>query len=463
MAPSYRRSKGGAWRGLSTGARPPHKTVHVGSWYRSARPVPAEYRSNFTHLYFDIAWFGVLAASTVSFTAIYATRQGANAFQLGLLSAAPAIVNMAFALPAGRWLEGQPIDTAVFWSALFYRIFYLLWLPLPLLFASDVQVWVLIGLTLAMSIPGTSLAVGFNALFAEAVPPEWRGHVAGIRNALLSITFLLVSLLCGLILEKLPFPGGYQVVFALGCLGAAMSTLHLWFITPRPNGLVRARPGRDLGDLASPGRFRLVVEGVRPGLGLRLLPRRPGQGLLKPGILRTPFARVVAVIFAFHLAAYLAIPLFPIRWVDQLHLSDQQIGWGTAVFYATVFVGSMQLDRLVRRVGNQRVTAIGALFMGFYPACMALAQGLGLYLFGSVLGGLGWALLGGALVNYVLERVPPDQRPAYLAWYNLAINTALLLGSLVGPLVAGYITVPAALMLFAVLRFLAALAILRWG
>jgi MFS family permease len=172
---------------------------------------------------------------------------------------------------------------------------------------------------------------------------------------------------------------------------------------------------------------------------------------------------VVAVIFAFHLAAYLAIPLFPIRWVDQLHLSDQQIGWGTAVFYATVFVGSMQLDRLVRRVGNQRVTAIGALFMGFYPACMALAQGLGLYLFGSVLGGLGWALLGGALVNYVLERVPPDQRPAYLAWYNLAINTALLLGSLVGPLVAGYITVPAALMLFAVLRFLAALAILRWG
>jgi predicted MFS family arabinose efflux permease len=59
--------------------------------------------------------------------------------------------------------------------------------------------------------------------------------------------------------------------------------------------------------------------------------------------------------------------------------------------------------------------------------------------------------------------VPPDQRPAYLAWYNLAINTALLLGSLVGPLVAGYITVPAALMLFAVLRFLAALAILRWG
>ena len=448
---------------MRTSTRHPHKTVHVRSWFHSTRPVPAEYRSNFTHLYFDIAWFGVLAASTVSFTAVYATRQGANAFQLGLLSAAPAIVNMAFTLPAGRWLEGQPIDTAVFWSAVLYRIFYLLWLPLPWLFAPDVQVWVLIGLTLAMGIPGTSLAVGFNALFAEAVPPEWRGHVAGIRNALLSVTFILVSLLCGQILEKLPFPGGYQVVFALGCLGAAISTLHLWFVTPRPNELVQPRSGRSLGDLASPGRFRLVVEGIRPGLGLRFLTRHPGQGLLKRGLAPKPFARMVAVIFAFNFAVYLAIPLFPIRWVDQLHLSDQQIGWGTAVFYATVFVGSMQLERLVQRLGNQRVTAIGALFMGAYPACMALAKGLGLYLFGSVMGGLGWALVGGALVNYVLERVPADQRPGYLAWYNLALNAALLLGSLLGPVVAGYITVPVALMLFAVFRCLAALAILRWG
>jgi MFS family permease len=172
---------------------------------------------------------------------------------------------------------------------------------------------------------------------------------------------------------------------------------------------------------------------------------------------------LVAVIFAFNFAVHLAVPLFPIRWIDQLHLSDQEIGWGTAAFYASVFVGSMQLDRLVRRLGNQRVTAIGALFMGSYPAFMALAQGLALYLFGSVMGGIGWALVGGALVNYVLEKVPADHRPAYLAWYNLALNAALLLGSLVGPLVAGFITVPVALMLFAAARCLAALAILRWG
>jgi MFS family permease len=437
--------------------------VHVRSLFHSARPVPAEYRTNFTHLYFDIAWFGVLAASTVSFTAVYATRQGANAFQLGLLGAVPAIVNLVFTLPAGRWLKGQPINSAVFWSAAFYRVFYLLWLPLPLLFAPGVQVWAFIGLTFLMSIPGTSLAVGFNALFAEAVPPDWRGHVVGIRNALLSVTFIAVSVLCGQILEKLPFPIGYEVVFVLGSLGAAMSTFHLWFVRPQPNGQVRPRLGRGFSDLAWPGRFRIVVESIRPGIALRFLTRHREHGLLRTGILQRPFARLVAVIFAFYLALHLAVPLFPIRWVNQLHLSDREIGWGTAAFYFSVFLGSTVLDRLVRRLGNQRVTAIGAAFMSSYPALMALAQGLGLFLIGSAMGGFGWSLVGGALTNYVLEKVPADHRPSYLAWYNLALNAALLLGSLIGPWVAGFIGVPVALILFAFVRCLAALAILRWG
>jgi hypothetical protein len=286
--------------------------------------------------------------------------------------------------------------------------------------------------------------------------------VAGIRNALLSVTFIAISLLCGLILDQLPFPTGYQVVFAIGFLGAAMSTLHLWFVAPQPRSRPRPGLGRSLGDLAWPGTFRSAVDGLRPGAALRFLAREPTPRLLVRGILSRPYGRLIAVIFAFYLALYLAIPLFPIRWVNQLHLSDQEIGWGTAVFYVSVFLGSTQLDRLVRRLGNRRVTAIGAVFMSSYPAFMALAQGLGLFLVGSAAGGFGWSLVGGSLVNYVLEKVPENRRTAHLAWYNLAMNSALLVGVLVGPLVAGLVGVSVALAAFAVLRLLAALAIWRW-
>ncbi len=427
-----------------------------------ARPVPDAYRANFRHFYFDIAWYGVLAASAISFVSVYAARLGGTAFQIGLLSAGPAVVNLFVTLPAARWLRDRPLNPAVGQAAALHRVWYLFWVALPWLLPPGLQVWALVGLTLLMSAPGAVLVVGFNALFADTVPPDWRGHVAGIRNALLSVTFILVSLLCGAILDRMAFPHGYQVVFAIGFVGAAMSTLHVWLINPGPGSRARPQTARSLGDLASPGRMRGAVDSVRLGAGLRFLLRGPRPPVLSRDVLRSPFGKLVGVLFAFHVALHLAIPLFPLTWVNSLQLSDQEIGLGTANFYISVFVASTQLANLVRRLGNQRVTALGAMFMSSYPAWMAVSKGLGLFLVGSAFGGLGWALVGGAMVNYVLEKVPEDRRPDYLAWYNLALNAALLLGSLIGPLVAGIIGVTATLLLSAALRFLSALAILRW-
>jgi MFS family permease len=80
-----------------------------------------------------------------------------------------------------------------------------------------------------------------------------------------------------------------------------------------------------------------------------------------------------------------------------------------------------------------------------------------------LLGGLGWSLAGGGIANYILERTPNDDRPAHLAWYNLALNAAILLGSLVGPLLAGWIGLFGALMIAAIARGLAGLFIWRRG
>jgi MFS family permease len=436
--------------------------MRIPSLFHSTRPVPRQYRSSFLHLYLDLAWFGILAASATAFVAVYAARQGASAFQIGLLSAGPAVVNLVFTLPAGRWLEKQPVHGPVFWTAVFHRIFYLLWIPLPMLLSPQPQIWALVVMTLLMSVPGTALAVGFNALFADTVPPEWRGHVAGVRNALLAIVFIVVSLLCGYILDAVAFPLGYQVVFALGFVGATMSTVHLWFLATRARDPARRRVGRALGDLAWPGTVRLLADAIRPAVALRFLVR-PRLQLRAPDLLRGPFGRLLAILFAFYLSLYLAIPLFPLHWVEHLHLSDQEIGLGTAVFYVNVFLGSIRLERLVRRFGNQRVTAIGAVFMSSYPAFMALAHGLGLFLAGSATGGLGWSLVGGALTNHLLEKIPADQRPTHLAWYNLILNAALLLGSLLGPALASTLGLPQALAVSAVLRLLTAVGILLWA
>jgi MFS family permease len=428
---------------------------------RRARPIPAEHRANFRHLYLDIAWFGVLNGTAISFMAIFATRQGADGFQIGLLNAAPAIVSLAVTLPAGQWLQKQSLTRAVFWTSIWHRIFYLAWIFLPLFLAPYLQVWALVALIFLMSIPGTALAVGFNAMFAEVVPPEWRSHVVGVRNALLALVFIITTLISGVILEWLPFPLGYQVVFAIGFVGAMMSSLHLYLLR-LPEEPTR-RVGHSLGDWAHPGTLRTWVQELRLSVGLRFLARGRLRPSLNLHIWRTPFAVVLGVLFIFHLAQFLAIPLFPLYWVNELKLTDAEISLGNAVFYAVVLLGSTQLVRLTARSNHKQVLLMGVILMSLYPVLTAATTNLPLFLFTAAIGGLAWSLAGGALANYLYDKTPEDERPLHLAWYHLSFNAAILLGALCGPLLAEYTGLTAALVLVAFGRYLAGAALWRWG
>ncbi len=408
--------------------------------------IPKEYRSNFIHLYFDIGWFGVLSGSSVNFLNIYAARLGATGFQIGLLGAMAAAVSLVLAIPSGHWISKRHIGKAVFWASVIYRIGFLLWVPLPWLFGNEGQIWALIIIALLMAIPLTPLAVGFNALFAAAVPIEYRAHVAGVRNVVLSVTFVLSSLASGYLLDHISFPTGYQVVFLIGFIGAAMSSLHLYFVRP-------------LASDANP-----LLSEPSPVEDPERADQRPNLfSAIRADVWSTRFRNVLLVMMGFHLAQFLALPLFPLYQVNQLRLTDDQLGIGSALFYVVVLVGSTQLRRIVYHIGHQRVTALGVVGMGLYPFLLALSR-TPLDFYGiSALGGLSWSLAGGAYANYMLEHIPAHDRPAYLAWYNVVLNASILIGSLAGPLIANQIGLIPALFAFAAARTLAGMAIWKWG
>ena len=52
-----------------------------------------------------------------------------------------------------------------------------------------------------MSIPGSVISIGFNVLFASAVPMRYRGIVAAKSNGVSAIVTVITSLLCGKILN----------------------------------------------------------------------------------------------------------------------------------------------------------------------------------------------------------------------------------------------------------------------
>jgi len=417
--------------------------------------MPDDLRRHVRHLYGDIAWYGLLSGSTLAFLTVYAARLGASAFQIGLLTAGPAAVNLVFTLPAGRWLQHRPIGQSVFRTAVAGRGLYFLYALLPLLLLPSAQIEVMIWATLLFTIPAVAVAIGFNALFAAAVPLEWRGYVVGRRNALLAVVYVLTSLASGYILSNTPLAVGYTIIFALGALGVAMSTYHLYGLRD-----VREKPADEpqrirqiIGDRAQLGGVR-GGQGVGDRMGIALRSFTRGSNLLRVEVLRGGYGVVIAALFTFHAAQFMPAALFPLRWVDQLHFTDQQIAIGTAFFHSCVLLGSLQFDRLAHRFGNHKLTVVGTALLSTYPLFVAFMPNLFYYVVTSIIGGFAWSLVGGALGNYLLEKVPADDRPAYLAWYNLALNAAILLGALFGPLMAEWFNLQVALVMAFALRLL---------
>ena len=399
---------------------------------------------NLRQLYWDVIWFGILAGSTIAFQAVYAARLGASGFQIGLLSAGPAIINLIFTLPSGRWLEGKSFIKVSFRSAIWQRMGYVFLIALPWLFPSpEGQVWGLIWTTLIMSVAGTVLAISFNAMFAEVLPTEWRAHAVGRRNILLAISITVATLLSGQILDRVVFPLNYQIVFLIGATGAMLSSFHI--------GRVRKTEPMLNPDTAKD------VEAS----GLNTHPKR--RSLLRWDLLSGPFGSFMLAYLAFYAFQYFPVPLFPLAYVDRLNMSDGMIGLGTALFYGAMMVASFRLNYFSSRYGHRKVLLVSSALFPIFPLFLGLARGPELFYLGCLLGGGINAMLSGAIINRLMDRVPADDRPAHMAIHNLALNVGILAGSLLGPVSANLVGLQPALLIGAGLRLLAAGFFWLWG
>jgi MFS family permease len=399
---------------------------------------------NIRQLYWDVLWFGILAGSTLAFQSVYAVRLGATGLQIGLISAGPAVIGLMFTLPSGRWIEGKSLIKVSFQSSIWQRLGYLVLVALPWLFPSpEGQVWGLIWMTLVVSVAGTVLAISFNAMFAEVVPPDYRAYAVGRRNIIMAISITLTTILSGQILDRVTFPLNYQIVFLVGAVGALLSSYHLG----------RIRKPKEVDEKDDPP--------VGKAEGGTLVIKR--KSLLRLDLLVGPFGIFMLSYLAFYAFQYFPVPLFPIAYVDKLHMTDGMIGVGTAIFYGAMMVASFRLGYVSTRFGHRRVLVVSAVLFPIFPLLMAIATGPALYYLACLIGGSVNAMLTGAVLNRLMERVPPGDRPAHMTLHNLALNLGVLAGSLLGPISAGLFGLQPALYLSAALRLLAAGLFWLWG
>ncbi|MBI5053944.1 MAG: MFS transporter [Chloroflexi bacterium] len=418
-------------------------------------------KSNIFHLYMDVFWFGIFVGSTMTFISVYLTRLGANSFQIGLLTAAPAIVNLIISLPVGRWLEGRSYVHTTFQLAVWHRSSYLLTVLLPLFISSyTIQIWAMVGTVSLISVVGGSITVAFNSMFAEVVPGEMRAHVVGRRNALVALSSITTSFLCGRILDSFPFPSSYVIVFGFGFIGMALSGMHLGQIRKMDSGTPPA---------AAPESIQLpLVSTARAGdarlSGLRLPTRTGGSTLIRFDLLLGSFRNFLIAFFLFYTFQYAPVPLFPLTFVRVLHLTDGEISLGTGVvFYTAFLIFSMGLSRLTKRFGGHRVLVVSAVLYCLYPIFISVWGTTWSFWLASFVGGGSWGVLAGALINRLMERVPDVDRPAHMALHNIALNLGILFGSMIGPVLGAWFDLRTAMFISGVLRFLAAMMLGVWG
>jgi MFS family permease len=166
---------------------------------------------------------------------------------------------------------------------------------------------------------------------------------------------------------------------------------------------------------------------------------------------------------AFYTFQYFPLPIFPLFYVRELHLTDGAISLGSALFNGMVMVGSLRLGQISRRYSARWVLVVSALLFGQYPLLIGMAHNATLFWVASVTGGLVYAFISGANINRLMECVPEFDRPAYMALHNLIMNLGILAGSLTGPWFSNLAGLRTAIMLSAGLRVLAGLLLLWWG
>jgi MFS family permease len=355
---------------------------------------------------------------------------------VGLLNSLPSLLLVLSAVPAGRYVARQTsLKRVVVRSSIVFRLSYLLialvpWFAPTWAGAAIVAIWAL------AAIPTNLVEVSVTAALAEAVPPTRRAQVISTRFAIHSCVAALALPGIGRLLDTLPFPVGYQVVF-VGSFLAAMASTWAFSRVSIPDQVVP----RVQRQVPSAARIRAAVAEV-------------GR--------HRAFALYLVSITVFRLGLTMPRPLWSIFWVNDLHLSDSQIGLATTVVYVFSIVGYFLWGRVASRRGHAPVLVAATVGLGMYPLVMGLAQGLPAVLLASCFGGMFTSAYTLATFNVLLALAPPEQRPSYAALNAVSLNSMALFGPLLGSVLAESLGIRIAMILGAAVRFLGgALFVLR--
>lgn len=378
----------------------------------TAREIISSLKISIYDGFFAVA-FTALTGSV--FLPAFLLKIGASHFQIGLVAALPLFANIGQLLGAfivERWNIRKSVTIIASGLAR------LLWLPATIIFvltlpqhASQVLkgVCVLVLLTyLLLSISG----VAWLSWMAATVPEIIRGRYYGLRNAIVGVSTITLTLGSGYFLDA--FGRGLQAFYIIFSVAVLCGSLSTYFLTRQKEPIRRAPPHGST-------------------VPLRELFLRP--------LCQSNFRRFLVFGFVWTFAVNVASPFFVVYVLHELSLP-----YSFAAAYAVLaavadFAGMRSWGALSDRIGNKPIIAIAAACAAPLPLLMLVADSslLSVFLllpFIYAAGGFFFAGYNLCAANILFNIAPRERDTIFFAWWAALTGLASGSGAVAGGLLA---------------------------
>lgn len=383
-------------------------------------------RRNYRNVQIDGIAIGLTNAAT-PFLPVFLARLGASNLQVGLLTTMPAVTGLVLALAVGRFLHGKRNIVPWFSSSrLLYLSAYAMTGLAPFLVPSNLLIPAILAIWAAATIPQTVLNVTFSVVMNAVAGPERRYELLSRRWTILGFTTAVTVILVGGILDWIGFPVNYQVVFLCLSAGGLVSFYFSSHITLPESSPVPMPTGRKLRE--------------RIDSYLALVRSKPA------------FVSYTAKRFVYMTGVSLALPIFPLYFVREVHASDAWIGAISMVQTAIVLIGYPFWARQSRSRGSRFVLVATTLGACAYPLLAALTRQPAVITAAAGLAGLFQAGIDLVFFDELMKTVPEEYCAVFVSLAQEVLYFSTIVAPLLGILLAGIIGLAGALVVSGLLR-----------
>jgi Na+/melibiose symporter-like transporter len=383
---------------------------------------------NFVNVQIDAIGVG-LASAAAPFLPVFLTRLDATPLQVGLLTTMPAVTGFLLAIPLGRLLQKQKNIIPWFSTARLLVLMSYALTGLVTFFVAPQNLVLAILLVWALAtIPQTLLSIAFSVVMNSVAGPAGRFELMSRRWSILGATTALTIFLIGQMLDRVPFPLNFQIMFMALSLGGLVS---FYFSSKL-----------DLSNLAPPHNNpkQSVAESLRNYLALIRAEK--------------PFVSFITKRFVYMTGVTLATPLFPLFFVRELGASDGWIANINTAQTAILIVGYFFWSRMSRARGARKILLITTFGLSLYPAAIAVTDAVWPVAIYAGIAGVFQAGLNLVFFDELMKTVPVQFSATFVSFAQSIEYMAMIYSPLLASLLAEVIGLSGALLISGAIRLL---------